>query len=108
VLIAVAMAGGGLLQAKSVARTMSERITTMNPGQGFTANLITAGLVIGASRYGLPVSTTHVSCGALFGIGTVTGEARWRTIGGILLAWITTLPLAALLGAAGLAVLSRF
>jgi PiT family inorganic phosphate transporter len=45
------------------------------------------------------VSTTHVSCGSLFGIGTVTGQGHWKTIGGILLAWIVTLPLAGLLGA---------
>jgi PiT family inorganic phosphate transporter len=98
-LIACAMAAGGLLQSRKVARTMSQRITAMNHGQGFTANLVTAALVLGASRLGLPVSTTHVSCGALFGIGAVNGQARWAVIGGILLAWVTTLPAAAALGA---------
>ena len=53
-----------------------------------TADLI----VLGASRLGMPVSTTHVSCGALFGLGTVTGQARWGMMGKILLAWLTTLP----------------
>ena len=52
---------------------MAHRVTDMNPGQGFTANALTALLVIGASRLNLPVSTTHVSCGSLFGIGAVTG-----------------------------------
>ncbi|MEO2195182.1 MAG: inorganic phosphate transporter [bacterium] len=51
----------------------------MNPGQGFTANAITSVLVIGASTLGLPVSTTHVSCGAQFGIGTVTRQAHCPT-----------------------------
>lgn len=97
--VAIAMAMGGLIAAKGVAETMSHRVTSMNAGQGFTANLITGLIVIFASQVGLPVSTTHVSCGALFGIGAATGQGRWRTIGGILLAWITTLPLAALLGA---------
>jgi len=58
-----------------------------------------AGTVLLATRFGVPVSTTHVSCGALFGIGAVTGKARWRTIGGIFAAWIGTLPLAAALAA---------
>ncbi len=49
-----------------------------------------------ATRLGLPVSTTHVSCGALFGVGLATRQARWRTIGRILLAWIRTLPVAAM------------
>ena len=45
-----------------------------------------------------PNSTTHVSCGSLFGIGLVSRRGRWRVIGSILLAWITTLPLAAAIG----------
>jgi PiT family inorganic phosphate transporter len=79
---------------------MSHRITAMNHGQGFTANLVTSVIVIGASRLGMPVSTTHVSCGALFGIGAVAGRAHWQTIGKIFAAWVTTLPLGAALGAA--------
>ncbi len=55
-------------------------------------------VVLFASRLGLPVSTT--SCGALFGIGLITGQARWKTIGRILLAWVTTLPVAAALAGA--------
>jgi PiT family inorganic phosphate transporter len=97
--VGLAIAVGGLLSARRVADTMSNRVTEMNPGQGFSANLVTSLLVIGASRLGMPVSTTHVSCGSLFGIGAVTGQARWNTIGGILLAWVVTLPMAGLLAA---------
>ena len=99
VLVAMTMAVGGVLGASRVAQTMSQGITALNPGQGLAANLVTSGLVLAASPLGLPVSTTHVSCGALFGIGAVTGQAKWKTIGGIVLAWVVTLPLAALLGA---------
>lgn len=91
----IAIALGGWLGAKRIAETLSYRITELNAGQGFSANLVTALLVIGASRWGLPVSTTHVSCGTLIGIGSVTGQAHWRSIGQISLAWITTLPCAA-------------
>ncbi len=97
---AVAMAAGGLIQARKVALTMSREITPMNHGQGFTANVITSFLVIIASRWGVPVSTTHVSCGSLFGIGVATGSGYWKTISQITLAWLLTLPLAALLSAA--------
>lgn len=96
-IVGLLMAAGALLQARKVATTLSYRITGMNHGQGFTANLITSGLVILASRWGLPVSTTHVSCGALFGIGLVTGQARYRTILHILSAWLCTLPISAFL-----------
>jgi PiT family inorganic phosphate transporter len=95
VLVGVLIAIGGLVNARRVAEMMSRRITAMNTGEALTANLTTAFLVLFASRLGLPVSTTHVSCGALFGIGVVNGQARWRTIGQILLAWVITLPLAA-------------
>jgi PiT family inorganic phosphate transporter len=99
--VALPMALGGLLSARRVAEVMSQRITPMNHGQGFVANLVTTAIVIGASRFGMPVSTTHVSCGALFGIGTVTRKAHLRMIATILSAWVTTLPVAALLGAVG-------
>jgi PiT family inorganic phosphate transporter len=97
-IVAVAMAIGGIISARRVAITMSQKITQLNPGQGLTANLITAALVAGASRFGLPVSTTHVSVGSLFGIGIVNGTARRKTILSILVAWVTTLPTAAVLG----------
>jgi PiT family inorganic phosphate transporter len=106
VLVALVMAGGGLLNSRRVAETMSKKITRMSPGQGFSANLVTSLLVAGASRLGLPVSTTHVSVGSLFGIGLVSGTARVRMILTILLAWVTTLPIGAAL-AAGVYLLLR-
>lgn len=99
VLIALVMAAGGLIQSRRVAETLSRRITQLNQGQGLTANLVTAGLVLGASYLGLPVSTTHVSTGAILGIGAVNGSRNWRTIAHILLAWVATLPLGLVLGA---------
>jgi len=99
-LVGTAIALGGLFGARRVAETMSKKITPMNPGQGLTGNVVTGLIVVGASHFGLPVSTTHVSCGSLFGIGTLSGQANVRTISTILLAWITTLPLGVVLGAA--------
>jgi PiT family inorganic phosphate transporter len=71
----------------------------MDEREGLSANLVTAILVLLASPLGLPVSTTHISCGALFGIGAWNGEARWKTIGAIASTWTVTLPAAALLSA---------
>ncbi|MDE2028729.1 MAG: inorganic phosphate transporter [Candidatus Omnitrophica bacterium] len=100
VLVAFFIAIGGIISARRVAETMSHRITGMNHGQGFSANLITAFLVIFASKLGVPVSTTHVSCGSLFGVGLANGKANWKIIGGILSAWILTLPIAAMIAGA--------
>jgi len=99
IFVAIIMALGGLINAKKVGETMSNKITKMNSGQGFTANIITGLLVTTASIHGLPVSTTHVSVGSLFGIGTVTKKANYKVIGKIILSWILTLPIAAIMSA---------
>ena len=105
--VAVTMGVGGLLNARRVAETMSHRITAMNHGQGFSANLTTGVLVILASFFGLPVSTTHVSVGALFGMGVVTGQANPRVMLNIVLSWLITLPCAAIIGGVAYAVLKN-
>jgi len=99
VAIALAMAIGGLLQARRVAHTMSKKISNMNDGQALTANLVTAGLVIFASKFGMPVSTTHVSVGSITGIGIVNGSANKSVVGSILTSWLLTLPIAAAIAA---------
>ncbi len=99
VAIALAMSVGGLIHSRKIAETMSKKLTQMNHGQGFSANLCTGVLVILASMYGLPVSTTHVAVGSLFGIGLTTGKANPKVMAGIVLSWIITLPCAAILSA---------
>ena len=98
--IAVTMAAGGLLDARRVAETLGKKVTAMNPGEGFAANLATAILVNLATFHSLPVSTTHVSVGSLAGIGMVTGKTKWDGVSQILCSWIITLPCAAILAAA--------
>lgn len=99
VAVAVAISVGGLLSARRVAHTMSYKITDMNHGQGFSANLATGLLVTTASLSGLPVSTTHVSVGSLFGIGLTSRQAHPQVVRNILLSWLVTLPCAAAIGA---------
>ena len=99
VAVACAMAVGGLLHSRRIAETMSRKITKLNHGQGFSANLATGLLVILASVQGLPVSTTHVAVGSLFGVGLTTGQANPKVMSGIVMSWVLTLPCAALIGA---------
>lgn len=98
-LVGIMIAVGGLIDAKRVAETLGKKVTGMTPGQGFSANLVTAVLVVTASFHSLPVSTTHVSVGSLLGMGASTKQAKWRKVIEILLAWITTVPCGALLAA---------
>ncbi|TFH12777.1 MAG: inorganic phosphate transporter [Nitrosomonadales bacterium] len=94
-MIGLAMAMGGLLFAKQVARTMSKRMTRMNHTQGLTANLITVSLVLVASKFDLPVSTTHVSAGSIAGISADAKTLDWKILRNILLSWVATLPFSA-------------
>ncbi len=95
--IAIVMAIGGVVNARRVAETLGKRITEMNRGQGFVANFVTGILVTCASRFGMPVSTTHVSVGALFGIGAAGGGAHKKVIAQVIVSWVLTLPIAGLI-----------
>ena len=97
--IALAMAVGGWVAARRVADTLGRRLTPMSPGEGLAGNLATSLLVVGASRLGVPVSTTHVSTGGIFGIGLTNGELRLQAARRVLAAWVTTVPVAAALSA---------
>jgi inorganic phosphate transporter, PiT family len=83
-----------------VAETMSMKISKTFDGQALTANLVTAFIVIFASRLGMPVSITHVSAGAISGASIVNGTADKSVIVGILLSWLLTLPIAACIAGA--------
>ena len=93
--VAATMAAGGWLRAQRVAETLAHRITPLRHGQELLSNGIASSLVIGASLLGSPVSTTHVSAGAVFGIGLWNDRTDWWRVTGIIGAWITTLPFAA-------------
>jgi len=98
-IVAIAMGIGSILAGLKVTQTLSEKVTPMTSQEGFAANLTTSVLVTIASRFGMPVSTTHVSSGAIFGIGLKHGKGtlKWKTVLEMIFAWIITLPVAALL-----------
>lgn len=96
-LLAAAMALGGIVFALRVAERMSHRVARMDHSQGLAANLITAVLVLFASKLGVPVSTTHVSVGSIAGVGMRARTLDWVSLRQIMLSWLATLPLAAAL-----------
>ncbi len=95
--VAVAMGAGSVIAGLRVTRTLAEKVTPITPIDGFAANVVTAVLVAAATRLALPVSTTHVSSGAIIGSGLGAGgrNVQWRTVGEMLLAWTITLPVSA-------------
>jgi len=67
----------------------------MQASSGLAANFITATLVLFASKFGLPVSTTHVSVGSIAGAGASAKTLNWHVLRNVFLSWVATLPLAA-------------
>jgi PiT family inorganic phosphate transporter len=82
-----------------VMETVGRRITELTPSRGFSAELAAALTIVLASRLGIPVSTTHILVGSVLGVGLARGIGALdlRVIGRILVSWLATLPVAALL-----------
>jgi PiT family inorganic phosphate transporter len=108
--LAAAMGAGSLIAGFRVTETLARRVTPMSPGDGFAANLVTTLLVGSASFVSLPVSTTHVCSGAIVGVGLHRGPGtvRWKTVAELGLAWVVTLPVAAMAGGAAFALIRAF
>jgi PiT family inorganic phosphate transporter len=99
--VTVAMAAGGLLAGRKVLDTLSKKLTPLPMAESLTASLTTAALVIAASKVALPVSTTQVATGAIIGAGLKNDPkgVKWAKVGEIVLSWVITLPVAALIAA---------
>ena len=84
-----------------VMRTIGVKITELTPTRGFSATMAAAATVVLASRTGMPVSTTHIAVGAVMGVGLARGIGAidLRVVGGIVVSWIVTLPIAGVLSA---------
>ena len=79
--------------------TIGTKITELVPTRGFSAELAAAATVVIASRTGIPVSTTQIAVGAVMGVGLARGIGALdlRVIGGIMMSWVITLPVGAIL-----------
>ena len=97
---AVALISGLWFVGREVIKTVGTRLAEMHPASGFTAELAAAVVVMMATTFGIPVSSTHILIGAVLGIGIVNHDANWGLMKPIALAWIVTLPAAASLSAA--------
>jgi len=106
VIVAGGMLAGSLQAGRRVTAVLAEKITPMNHREGFVANLVISLLVGPGAFLGLPMSTTHVSTGAIIGLGLQKGGAvDWKRVREMVLAWVVTLPAGALFGALAYALL---
>jgi len=105
-----AMALGTLMGGWRIVHTMGSRITHLKPIQGFCAESGGAITLFLATGLGVPVSTTHTITGAIIGVGAArrTAAVRWHVAQRIVIAWVVTLPAAALMGAVVYWISSQF
>src|SRR5215216_1384094 len=98
---ATAIALGTYVGGWRIIKTMGSRIHKMDSAQGFAAQGAGAAVILAASHVGFPLSTTHTISGAVIGSGAAKrlSAVRWGVAGNIVLAWILTLPTAAVIGA---------
>jgi PiT family inorganic phosphate transporter len=98
---ALAMALGTYAGGWRIIKTLGTRIAKLDPPQGFAAQTACASILFGTAHFGFPVSTTHTISGSVMGAGASRrlSAVRWGVAGNILVAWVMTIPCAALVGA---------
>ncbi|GGK98157.1 inorganic phosphate transporter [Deinococcus radiotolerans] len=97
---ATAMGAGTAVGGWRIIKTMGFKVVDLKPVDGFIAETSAALIIDGASRLGIPVSTTHTISTAIMGVGTTKGfkKVKWQVAGRIVQAWIYTIPVCIALG----------
>ena len=100
-LAAGAMSLGTASGGWRIIKTMGQRVVKLDPVHGFAAETTAASIIVGASHFGMPVSTTHVISSAIMGVGAShrLSAVRWGVAGNIITAWVLTLPASGLAAA---------
>ena len=91
---ALTMAAGTMNGGWKIIKTMGHKIIKLKPIHGFAAETSAAGLILTASHFGIPLSTTHVISTAIMGVGSTfhAHAVKWRIVGNIVIAWVVTIP----------------
>ncbi|GLX67835.1 inorganic phosphate transporter [Paenibacillus glycanilyticus] len=98
---ALSMALGTSIGGWKIIKTMGTKIFKIEPINGFAADIGSAGVILSATVMELPVSTTHVITSSILGVGSAKrfSSVRWSLAGKIVIAWVITIPITALLAA---------
>jgi PiT family inorganic phosphate transporter len=96
-LAATAISLGTAAGGWRIIKTMGQKVVKLDPVHGFAAETTAATIIIGASHFGMPVSTTHVISSAIIGVGSSDrfSAVRWGVAGNIVIAWVLTIPASA-------------
>lgn len=98
---AATMALGTMTGGWKIIKTLSHKVVKMKPIHGFSAEVASASIILTASHFGFPVSTTHIISTAIIGVGTAVkaNSVKWNVVKGIVTAWVCTIPICMILSA---------
>ena len=93
-LCATTMAFGTMAGGWKIIKTMGSKIIKVKPIHGFAAEVSSASIILTASHFGIPVSTTHIISTSIMGVGSTqrASAVRWGIVGNIVTAWVVTIP----------------
>lgn len=109
VICALTMAFGTMAGGWKIIRTMGSKVIQLKPIHGFAAETSAAGIILTASHFGIPVSTTHIISTSIMGVGSTqrASAVRWGLVGNIVTAWVVTIPACMFLSAASYFIITR-
>ena len=92
---ALAMGLGTLVGGWRIIHTLGSKMMKMQPIHGFAANTASAAIILTASSFGMPVSTTHIVSTSIMGVGASKrfSAVKWGVVGNIVMAWVLTFPI---------------
>ncbi|HBT96207.1 MAG TPA: anion permease [Desulfobulbaceae bacterium] len=99
---ALTMGAGTMGGGWRIIRTMGSKMIKLKPVHGFAAETSAAVIILSASHFGIPVSTTHIISTAIMGVGSSKGvhAVKWGIVGSIVMAWVLTIPTCMIIAAA--------
>lgn len=98
-LCALTMSMGTMTGGWKIIKTLSSKVVKMKPPHGFSVEMASASIILTASHFGIPVSTTHITSAAIMGVGSMVkcSAVKWGIVKNIIMAWILTIPACILL-----------
>jgi PiT family inorganic phosphate transporter len=110
IVCALCMGAGSMAGGWRIIQTLGNKVIKLTPIHGFAAESSASGIILVASHFGIPISTTHVISTSIMGVGTTKrfSAVKWGVVGSIVRAWVLTIPSCMLLAAGIYKILSLF
>lgn len=109
IICALTMAMGTAAGGWKIIRTMGSKVIKLKPIHGFAAETSASAIILAASHFGIPISTTHIISTSIMGVGSTQrlSAVKWGIVGNIVMAWVFTIPATMFLSALSYMVVTK-